>query len=296
MRKKIYHSILIVLLFTASCSTFGSGGDKHFLWEVKSETNTIYILGSVHIAKKEMYPLPDIIMQAYEVSEAIAVEIDISEIKDMNIAMKIAQKAVYQGDETLEENVSPELFAKIEKNFREMGLTKEIYNKFKPWYAVITMTMMDAQEQGYEQAQGIDMHFMERAGDDGKEIYELESIEQQLELFDYLDDAMNVYVEYALSEIDSDENRIDSLFHYWSEGNSEKLYDYMLNDLRKMENYEEFMKVFFWSRNETMARAIESFMEENIKCFVIVGAGHLLTDRSIVGILKSRNDYKIRQL
>lgn len=297
MKKSTIGRILfLAFALVLSISSIQAKDGKNFLWEVKSETNTLYIVGSVHIAKKSIYPLPKVFYDAYDSCDAVAVEIDITKAEDMEIAMRIIQKAVYQDDETLEQNVSPELFEKIETIFKELGIPKDKYNKLKPWYAIMIMSMMDAQNKGYEKVEGIDMHFVNRATEDGKALFELESIEEQLKLFDYLDKVMNVYVEYSLNTLESSTDKIDQLFEYWNAGDTEKLFEFTINELKSLDNFEEFLDVFFWKRNKSMAEVIDGYMQSNMRCFVIVGAGHLLTEKGIIGLLQAKKKYTIRQL
>ncbi len=65
-------------IFTQSMSD--SSNKKNFLWEVKSDSSTVYLLGSIHIGKKEMYPLNLIIENAFDECNNLVVEVDIKDI------------------------------------------------------------------------------------------------------------------------------------------------------------------------------------------------------------------------
>ena len=52
---------------------------KVFFWEVSSDKNVIYTLGSFDIAKASMYPLDPSILKAYKQSEKLALESDIND-------------------------------------------------------------------------------------------------------------------------------------------------------------------------------------------------------------------------
>ena len=49
-----------------------------------------------------------------------------------------------------------------------------------------------------------------------------------------------------------------------------------------------------YERNRTMAQKIEEFLKTKETYFVIVGAGHLVGEKGIVGILKKRG-YRVEQ-
>ena len=48
---------------------------KYLMWEIRSETSTAFILGSLHLTDDSIYPLDDSIMQAYEESDALVLEL-----------------------------------------------------------------------------------------------------------------------------------------------------------------------------------------------------------------------------
>ncbi len=69
--------LILCLVLAASCSTATEPDIQptSFLWKVSSDVNTVYILGSVHIARAGLYPLDEVIEDAYDRSENLVVEI-----------------------------------------------------------------------------------------------------------------------------------------------------------------------------------------------------------------------------
>ena len=85
-------STAIVLILTVipatSCSTATEScvQPTSFLWEVSSDLNTVYVLGSVHIAKVDLYPLHEVIEDAYDSSEILVAEIDLINTSQEEVA------------------------------------------------------------------------------------------------------------------------------------------------------------------------------------------------------------------
>ena len=52
---------------------------KSFLWKVQSKTNTVFVLGSIHYLKKEMYPLDEKIEKAFDQADILVVEANIND-------------------------------------------------------------------------------------------------------------------------------------------------------------------------------------------------------------------------
>ena len=41
------------------------------MWQVRGDTNKVFILGSVHLLRKSDYPIPAVIYQAYDEAETL---------------------------------------------------------------------------------------------------------------------------------------------------------------------------------------------------------------------------------
>ena len=53
---------------------------KAMFWKVSSADNVAYLLGSIHLGSKDMYPLAKEIEDAFERSAALIVEVDINHV------------------------------------------------------------------------------------------------------------------------------------------------------------------------------------------------------------------------
>src|SRR5262249_11543718 len=99
--------LLAVLAMLGSC--FGQAAapaaapkPRHILmWKASSPTNTVYLLGSIHVGKKDMYPLPQAIESAFAASKVLAVEFNIKKVDQMALLPLIQQYGIYSGDDTL---------------------------------------------------------------------------------------------------------------------------------------------------------------------------------------------------
>jgi len=69
----MFSKSVLVFFFLLSISLLEA---KSLLYKVSSETSTVYILGSIHLAKQELYPLDKTIREAYSKSDVLVVELD----------------------------------------------------------------------------------------------------------------------------------------------------------------------------------------------------------------------------
>jgi uncharacterized protein len=57
----------------------GDGAPKHFLWKITGSKGVVYLLGTIHAAKADFYPLPSIIEDSFEKADTLIEEVDLSE-------------------------------------------------------------------------------------------------------------------------------------------------------------------------------------------------------------------------
>jgi uncharacterized protein YbaP (TraB family) len=53
---------------------------KALFWKATSKDNVVYLLGSIHLGSKSLYPLPREIEDAFDHSALLAVDIDINQV------------------------------------------------------------------------------------------------------------------------------------------------------------------------------------------------------------------------
>src|SRR5688572_17338730 len=78
----------------------GDADGRLFLWKATSKTNTVYLLGSIHVATEDMYPLPDEILKAFAASKALAVEVDLTKVDPAAMQTVMMEKGVYPPGDT----------------------------------------------------------------------------------------------------------------------------------------------------------------------------------------------------
>ena len=149
---------------------------RHFLWSVETNKNTIYLLGSLHVLTKDSYPLAEAIENAYHHCQKVAFETDIDGLNNPIMQAKIMTLGLYPLDQTLRQHVSEKTYAALEKKVAEAGLSMAVFERLKPWACGVTLTIMALERLGFDLRYGIDTTFFQRAKKDGKERIFLEPV------------------------------------------------------------------------------------------------------------------------
>lgn len=282
-------SLLLVTLNIAHAQQ-----DRGFIWEVKRKNSLVYLMGSIHFANPDFYPLRDEIETAFNRTDNLVVEIDIAAVDPIQTQMYLMQEGTYQGNETIRDNVSPKTFRMLEKYLEKRGLPQEMFLRYKPGMLVMTLTSMELMRMGLSPDQGIDVHFLSHARG-RKNILELETMEQQLELMLNLGKGDQV-LRQTLEEFDTYPQLMRSLIDSWKRGDTEQLEELLITKpLRDYPGSRPSFEKLFIQRNLQMAKKIKTFLNSGGSYFVVVGAGHLVGKGSIVDLLQQAG-YRVRQL
>jgi uncharacterized protein YbaP (TraB family) len=258
---------------------------------VENEGNVVYLLGSIHIANSDMYPLRSEITKAFDESDYLVVEADITKANAPEAQKQVLELSTYKDGTTLKDHVSAETYAKLEKLLKDNGLPAGAFDTFKPWSVSTTVDYLKAMQSGYDGNIGIDMHFLTQAIERKVPIVELESIEFQLDMLDGF--SPELQEEMLVSSIENyyeTESGMEELSGMWVSGDEEKL----LAITNETGEHEELNKAMLTDRNIPMAEKIDGYLKgkEAATYFVVVGAAHMLGEDGIVPLLEKKG-YKV---
>ena len=292
--------LILCLVLTVSCSTATKPDIQptSFLWEVSSDVNTVYILGSVHIAKSDLYPLNEVIEDTYDLSETLVVEIDIINTSQEEAAQLLMEKGMYLPGDNLKKNISDNLYFQLSERlmeFDDSGILLNTMTLFEPWVVAITIADLDFIELGYDVEYGIDVYFLNKAESDGKDILELESAEYQLDIFDSLPDELQIMLLEDAVENPITEEELERVFDAWNTGNITTMEEIVFGGIDENPMFRSLNEKILDERNVRMVDEIEGVLEDDDIYLIVVGAGHLVGENGIINLL-AKKGYKVRQL
>lgn len=106
------------------------------MWRVENNGNTVYLLGSIHYGKPDLYPLRKDILENFSDSESLYVEVDITNQEAMMQIMleqmeklenELEESSKFQDGTTLDSVLDKELYSNIENIMEEHDIPKEEY-------------------------------------------------------------------------------------------------------------------------------------------------------------------------
>ena len=287
---------------------------KGLFWKVSDENNTVYLLGSIHLSDGSLYPMKKEIIKAFNESEYLVVEAQISEISQED-QLYIQSKVMISDGTTIKDIISPELYELYAAAYEYFGITPELYDCVKPWAATLELQNMlyvineaDAESAAESVAamasMGVDNYFLFQALLYGKGIIELESVKYQMDMFDSYSTELQVllltsvlYQYKTFFEADgSEEEQSDSnaaaeyfemMLNLWKSGDDVKFLEILYKDVELEDPLEiEYSDKLWKERDIAMTEKIIIFLNEDEgDYFVVVGGGHMVGKDGIVARL-----------
>ncbi|OZB90705.1 TraB/GumN family protein [Paenibacillus sp. XY044] len=279
-------------VFLLSQATKEAG--RGFMWEVKSNGNTVYLVGSMHIADDSFYPLRSEFEQAFAEADYLGVEIDLSKAADEEQQSMIMKLGMYQDGTTLKDHVSKETYAKVGDILEQNGMKPDALDAFKPWVVETTISSLKSVMAGYEATEGIDLYFIQKALERKIPIVELESYESQLGMFDqFSKELQEKNLNAALDNFDVLDDSMDQMADMWKKGDEKAL----LELTNSMAGDAEYNKAMLIDRNIGMADKIDGYLKSDKKAeyFIVVGAAHYLGEHGVIKLLEDKGYTVVRK-
>jgi uncharacterized protein YbaP (TraB family) len=290
MLRKIAVLLAIFIPFLASANP---GGHPVPVWLVEGESNSIYLLGSVHMLRKSDHPLPSAIESAYVDADSLLMEIDMDDLDPVASQALVTRLGVLSDDRSLRELMGPERYAKAAAAALAMDIPIEMLDKTEPWLAAITIEQLALNRIGFNPIYGVEMHLMTKAVADGKEIAGFESIEEQIRFLDGLSlDAQSELLLQTLDESIDIRSEMDLMIDAWRHGDVQYLEENMLSD---MQQYPELYRRLVVDRNQRWVDTIQAMLDDDENYLIIVGALHLIGDDGVPDLL-SRLGVNVSQM
>ena len=263
------------------------------LWEVSGATNSVYLLGSIHLLREQDYPLPTAFAVAYDNAEALIMEVDMDDLDPVATQSMFTRYGVLQDETTLRDLMGDALYQDALEAAEIIDIPLDLLSKTEPWYAAMTVEIMVLNRIGFNPMLGVEMHMMAKAQRDGKRIDGLETIEQQLQFLDSM--SLEAQRDMLLSTLEDSAklgDAMDEVIDAWRHGDVTALEEGMLSDLEK---HEELNKALVTDRNARWVEQIEELLDDDEDYLIVVGALHLVGENGVPKQL-DRVGYSVQQL
>jgi uncharacterized protein YbaP (TraB family) len=264
---------------------------KHgFMWEARNGEQRVVLMGTIHVGRPGFQPPNDDFLARLARADAIAVEVDLSEAARVGpLVQKIGFYAA--GSPGLDTRF-PQLKASLQKLMQRYGLAPQTVLRMKPWMAANTFGLAEAARAGLDAAYATEAFLFSYAREHGKELVEIESVEEQLRLFDSAPESVQLaYLRRMIEGIDdgSYRNEMTSVVAAWDRGDSGAM-DELVARMQEEDGVAERFSYdqLLVGRHRRMLAAIERFAASGRQYVVAVGSLHFFGRGGLLDLLKQR--------
>jgi uncharacterized protein YbaP (TraB family) len=273
---------LVVLLCRSPLAAPSTAPAHGLLWEIsRPGMAPSYLFGTIHSEDPGVIALAPVVEQAFTTSRQVVLEVNLN----ADAIATGATAMLLTDGRRLQEIIGGELFAQAVAALRTRGIPEAVAERMKPW-AAATALSMPVPETG----RVLDVVLFERAQQTGKTLHGLETIAEQLAVFEGLPlDDQVALLRDAVEQFDG----LDAML-------ADLLAAYKRQDLAAMMAINEtalasgdprlageFQRRLIVDRNQRMAERMEPYLRQG-GAFIAVGALHLAGEQGLVRLLEQR--------
>jgi uncharacterized protein YbaP (TraB family) len=196
-------------------------------------------------------------------------------------------------DQSLQQQLGPEAYKQFVAKVQPLGVDTALFDRFKPWFAAITLVQVQMMKLGFDAASGVEQRLTQRASADRKPIRGLETAREQLQIMAGLPDKQQrEFLLYSVEDAQRMSSELDELLSAWRRGDAKGMAKLL------QEGYDEYPDLYrplTVERNRKWVPQIEQLLDDKDDYLVVVGALHLVGTDSVIDLLE-RKGYKIKQL
>jgi uncharacterized protein YbaP (TraB family) len=253
------------------------------VWSIPGAHNTVYLAGSVHALPREHADLSPQLERAYRAAKVIVMEVDLDDLNPLEAVQYVTSNGTLPADQDLAGVMGADRYASVAKLAASLDLPELVIARLEPWAAAMVLTQFALVKSGFDPQLGIDMQLTERARTDGKRIDGLETVIDQLSIFDSrsLEDQTKFLVD-STNDVPKMQEDLGRLVSAWRSGDMRGLEKEFIKERAQAPAlYDELLG----KRNRKWLPQIEALLDDEQDYLVVVGTLHFVGRDGLLELL-----------
>ena len=262
-----------------------SRADGPALWEVRGQTHTVFLFGSIHLLRPGEFGIDGTLQEAYAEAEALYMEVDLDDLSPADMAGSVAARAIDPAGRSLDELMGDDA-ALAHELARQAGIELAPLGQVEPWFAGLTVISMALAREGYSGSEGVEQLLVARAARDGKEVLGLETLDDQFRALDEMDPRQQRdFLLKSLQDAERLHEAVEPLLAAWRAGDDTALAREL--DL-EFDGEPALYEALIVERNRRWVEQIEQLLDDPQDYLVVVGTLHLVGRDGLPAMLEAR--------
>lgn len=279
--------LLAIAVIISSCSSSKNSSGKAdkapvtenaLLWSVsgKGLSTPSYLYGTIHMICKEDFLFSNTLKEKISTSKNIYLELDMD---DPSMMMKMASLAIMK-DKTLKDLMSEADYNLVSAYVKDsLGMPMMLFNRMKP---ITLMSLIYTKVLPCSSTESYEGKFVELAKAQKKEVKGLETIEDQMGVFDKIPDSVEAQmILEMIRTMPEQRKQMAQMVDSYKKENIQQLSEQM----SESPEWKGFEDILLANRNRNWIATMESAMKQGSQIFA-VGAGHLPGKDGVINLLR----------
>ena len=285
-----------------------NAGSLGLLWKAEGSGNTLYLLGSIHTDRNNLYPFHKQLRDIITGAELAAFELDFNNQEGID---EFTAMQMYSDGTTLKDHIDPELYQEVVEALAPLGMPEEQIANYKPWALANTFTALSmTDDTSSENAMALDLYVSAKASNLGIQVEGIETYAFQGKIFDdlsneyqenYLAMTLSMYLGMDAAEGLSEEEKaayeaalkeqdeaVSRWMEQWKTRDTEAFANDYPKDVIQSNTTDELNSKLFEGRDPNMIAWADRYLKQegSHTGIMTVGAGHMIGKTGIVQGLK----------
>ena len=288
MKYRFITFLAITLSIAAPGNTVAqSSSGNSLLWQISGDKlkKPSYLYGTIHMLCPQDFRISETLKQVFSASEKIYLELDMD---DPSMNMKMLQLSLLKGKK-LSDFFNEKDYARLNDFFRDsIGMPLALFSSLKP-FALLSLIYMKSMPCGQQESYELNFANMSKA--EHKEMLGLETIEDQIGVFDQMPDSMQAkMIMESINQFGQQQNESLKMVEFYKNQQLDSLYR-MIVESPDISGSEDAL---IFNRNRKWIPVMEDSMNKG-SIFFAVGAGHLAGPGGLISLLRQKG-YELKPI
>lgn len=255
--------------------------EKGLLWKIdKPDITPSYLFATIHYDDPQVIRLISVIEKQFAQADSVVLEMKLTP----EAMMKSLLGMYLTPEHTLDQFIAQADYERLVKRLKAQGVPEEVTKKLKPLAIMILLTTPRSKSGNF-----LDLMLYQKAQTSDKPVYGLETVEEQLAVFDLLSLEEQVsLLKESLTELDDMPKLFEKMLRLYLQRDLAALLKLSQKYMQMGEHealMQKFMHKLIDERNQRMFERMQMRLAAG-NTFIAVGALHLPGEKGLLNLLK----------
>ena len=293
MKNKLITMLVLITSLVLIASVTAKEGKQEFteglFWKIEKDGEYVgHIFGTLHMNDARIGKLHDKVNKVLDESKSFAMEAFPSDHywNPYQGGQLIKHDMVLPKGESLKEYVDEETFARIQEVLVDtLGMQPELVETLRPWAAMRSFAVRAESNDVI-----LDYALLERAADQRKELFQVESIEEFIVTLQEMPiDAQVALLKFTVNSYPEMRGIIDDMLDAYLEQDLKAMYEISTRFIPREPENEQWREIYLKHVIEIRNIVMEHYMRKPMRLkdtFIAVGAVHLYGDKGVLALME----------